>query len=43
MNETKAVLFDAGNTLIFLDHSYIVEALREHGVETTMEGLMAAE
>lgn len=43
MNETKAVLFDAGNTLIWLDHPYVVEALREHGVETTVEGLMAAE
>jgi REG-2-like HAD superfamily hydrolase len=43
MTETRAVLFDAGNTLIFLDHPYIVEALREHGVETTAEGLMAAE
>ncbi|HEX2208450.1 MAG TPA: HAD-IA family hydrolase [Longimicrobium sp.] len=43
MNDIKAVLFDAGNTLIWLDHPYIVEALRGHGVETTMEGLMAAE
>jgi putative hydrolase of the HAD superfamily len=43
MTETKAVLFDAGNTLIWLDHPYIVKTLREHGVETSMEGLMAAE
>jgi HAD superfamily hydrolase (TIGR01549 family) len=43
MGDIKAVLFDAGNTLIWLDHPYIVETLREHGVETTMEGLMAAE
>ena len=43
MTEIKAVLFDAGNTLIWLDHPYIVQALREHGVETSMEGLMAAE
>ena len=33
----KAVLFDAGNTLIWLDHPFIVEVLREHGVETTTE------
>lgn len=39
----KAVLFDAGNTLIWLDHPYIVQVLREHGVETTMEALMEAE
>ncbi|MBW3571664.1 MAG: HAD-IA family hydrolase [Gemmatimonadetes bacterium] len=39
----KAVLFDAGNTLIWLDHPFIVQALREHGVETTIEGLMEAE
>jgi putative hydrolase of the HAD superfamily len=39
----KAVLFDAGNTLIWLDHPFIVELLREHGVETTTEGLMEAE
>jgi HAD superfamily hydrolase (TIGR01549 family) len=43
MTDTKAVLFDAGNTLIWLDHPYVVQALREHGVETTVEGLMAAE
>lgn len=39
----KAVLFDAGNTLIWLDHPFIVDVLREHGVETTMEQLMEAE
>jgi REG-2-like HAD superfamily hydrolase len=43
MTDLKAVLFDAGNTLIWLDHPFIVELLREHGVETTMEGLMEAE
>lgn len=43
MNDIKAVLFDAGNTLIWLDHPYIVQALAEHGVRTTMEALMAAE
>ncbi len=43
MTTPKAVLFDAGNTLIWLDHPCVVQALREHGVETTMEELMAAE
>lgn len=43
MNDLKAVLFDAGNTLIWLDHPFIVQLLREHGVETTTEGLMEAE
>jgi len=43
MTDLKAVLFDAGNTLIWLDHPFIVQLLREHGVETTMEGLMEAE
>jgi putative hydrolase of the HAD superfamily len=39
----KAVLFDAGNTLIWLDHPFIVDTLREHGVETSVERLMEAE
>src|SRR5687768_702008 len=39
----RAVIFDAGNTLIWLDHPFIVELLREHGVETSVEALMAAE
>jgi putative hydrolase of the HAD superfamily len=39
----KAVLFDVGNTLIWMDHPFIVDVLREHGVETTAEGLMQAE
>ncbi|HEU4456090.1 MAG TPA: HAD-IA family hydrolase [Longimicrobium sp.] len=43
MTDIKAVLFDAGNTLIWLDHPYVVELLREHGLETTMEQLMEAE
>lgn len=43
MTDIEAVLFDAGNTLIWLDHPFIVELLREHGVETTMERLMEAE
>jgi REG-2-like HAD superfamily hydrolase len=43
MSELKAVLFDAGNTLIWLDHPYVVELLREYGVETSVEALMEAE
>ncbi len=43
MTDLKAVLFDAGNTLIWLDHPFIVDVLREHGVETTAERLMEAE
>lgn len=43
MTDIKAVLFDAGNTLIWLDHPYVVELLGEHGVDTTTEALMEAE
>lgn len=43
MSTIKAVLFDAGNTLIWMDHPYVVELLREHGVTTTVEGVMQAE
>ncbi len=43
MNDIKAVLFDAGNTLIWLDHPYVVDVLREHGVQTTPQALMEAE
>ncbi|HLM67977.1 MAG TPA: HAD-IA family hydrolase [Longimicrobium sp.] len=39
----KAVLFDAGNTLIWLDHAFIVDALRDYGVETTADRLIEAE
>ena len=39
----KAILFDAGNTLIWLDHPFLVETLRAHGVETTGDALLAAE
>lgn len=43
MTQLRAALFDAGNTLIWLDHPFIVDTLREHGVETTTEQLMEAE
>lgn len=39
----KAVIFDVGNTLLWLDHAFIVGVLREHGVETTADELIAAE
>jgi putative hydrolase of the HAD superfamily len=39
----KAVIFDAGNTLVWLDHAYLVELLREHGVEATPERIIEAE
>lgn len=39
----KAILFDAGNTLLYLDHAFLVSLLREHGVETSGDALLAAE
>lgn len=39
----KAILFDAGNTLVWLDHPFIVRTLREHGVEATEAEIAAAE
>ena len=39
----KAVIFDVGNTLLWLDHPFIVDLLREHGIETTADELIAAE
>lgn len=39
----KAILFDAGNTLVWLDHDFILALLAEHGVRTTSEALLAAE
>ncbi|MBB4635271.1 HAD family hydrolase [Longimicrobium terrae] len=43
MKPPKAILFDAGNTLVWLDHPYLVTLLAEHGVHTTVEALMTAE
>ena len=43
MTPPKAILFDAGNTLVWLDHPYLLDLLREHGVETSMEQLLDAE
>jgi putative hydrolase of the HAD superfamily len=39
----KAILFDAGNTLVWVDHPYLVQLLADHGVQTTEEALMGAE
>jgi REG-2-like HAD superfamily hydrolase len=39
----KAVIFDVGNTLLWLDHPFIVSLLRDFGVETTADELIAAE
>ncbi len=43
MKAVKAMIFDAGNTLVWLDHPYLVELLREHGVEATPERIIEAE
>ncbi|MBW3628798.1 MAG: HAD-IA family hydrolase [Gemmatimonadetes bacterium] len=39
----KAIIFDAGNTLVWLDHELIADLLREHGMEASPEALLAAE
>ncbi|HSU17256.1 HAD-IA family hydrolase [Longimicrobium sp.] len=39
----KAVLFDVGNTLLWLDHPFVIETLREHGVAATEGELIAAQ
>jgi putative hydrolase of the HAD superfamily len=39
----RAVLFDAGNTLVWLDHAFLVELLAEHGVIATERDLLEAE
>ncbi|HEX2188183.1 MAG TPA: HAD-IA family hydrolase [Longimicrobiaceae bacterium] len=39
----KAIIFDAGNTLVWLDHPFLVQLLREQGVEATEEEIAAAE
>jgi putative hydrolase of the HAD superfamily len=39
----KAILFDAGNTLVWMDHPFLVSLLAGHGVETTSEALLGAE
>ncbi|MDB4951117.1 MAG: putative Haloacid dehalogenase-like hydrolase protein 3 [Gemmatimonadetes bacterium] len=39
----RVILFDAGNTLVWLDHDFILGALRDAGVHTTSDALLAAE
>jgi HAD superfamily hydrolase (TIGR01509 family) len=39
----KALFFDAGNTLVFLDHFAVAEAAREVGVDVPGERLQAVE
>ena len=39
----KVVLFDAGNTLVFLDHEALAEAGREAGLSTSGAALRATE
>jgi HAD superfamily hydrolase (TIGR01509 family) len=39
----QAILFDAGNTLVWLDHDFILSALADAGVHTTSHALLAAE
>jgi putative hydrolase of the HAD superfamily len=39
----RAILFDAGNTLIRIDYAAIATALAAHGVATTPDALMRAE
>ena len=41
--QMRAILFDAGNTLVWLDHDFIIGVLRDAGVETTSAELLAAE
>jgi HAD superfamily hydrolase (TIGR01549 family) len=37
------ILFDAGNTLVWVDYPYLVELLREFGYEVSEDDLLAAE
>jgi putative hydrolase of the HAD superfamily len=39
----KAVLFDVGNTLLWLDHPFVLGLLREHGTDVTDAELMVAQ
>jgi HAD superfamily hydrolase (TIGR01509 family) len=39
----SVILFDAGNTLVWVDHPYLMELLREYGHEVSEEDLLAAE
>ncbi len=39
----QLILFDAGNTLVWLDHPFLIEVLREHGFTVTEDDLISAE
>lgn len=39
----KLLLFDAGNTLVWLDHAFVVEVLAEHGVRASEDEVLGAE
>jgi putative hydrolase of the HAD superfamily len=41
--DIQAIIFDAGNTLIFLDPSVVLPILREHGIEADHEAFFDAE
>lgn len=43
MTPPKAILFDAGSTLVWLDHPYLLDLARQHGIEVPMERLLDAE
>lgn len=39
----KAIFFDAGGTLIFIDYDYVLAVLREHGIALDRDALMRGE
>lgn len=39
----KVILFDAGNTLVWLDHPFLIDLVREYGIEVTEDDLLGAE
>jgi putative hydrolase of the HAD superfamily len=41
--QIRAILFDAGNTLVWLDHEFILSALADVGLTTTSDALLVAE
>jgi HAD superfamily hydrolase (TIGR01509 family) len=43
MNGARAVFFDAGGTLIYLDRRFIIERLADHGLDISDEAFAAAD
>ena len=39
----KAILFDAGNTLVWLDHPFLVQVLAEAGITASEDDILGAE